>query len=170
LPRLVLALALGLTSARLAAAEPQSSARFDKFVPGAAELEGRIIAPCCWNQTIDIHGSELSTQLRVEIRERLQKGESAEAIERSIVERYGARVLAVPPGSRLGTWGVLLFLSMASAGVFAFVMLRRWQRRGAAHAESDAESKRKAQPAASAATTAALDARIDAELSRLDGD
>lgn len=167
----MLALALALTSAGLAAAEPlHGNASFDKFVPGAAELEGRIIAPCCWTQTIDIHGSELSTQLRLEIRERLQKGESADSIERSIVERYGARVLAVPPGSRLGSAGVLLFLGMAGAGVFAFVMLRRWQRRGAAHAEDGTKAALEPKPAASAATTAALDARIDAELSRLDGD
>jgi cytochrome c-type biogenesis protein CcmH len=168
--KLVLSLSVWLAWLGLAAAEPlHGTASFDKFVPGAAELEGRIIAPCCWTQTIDIHGSEISTALRLEIRSRLEKGESAAAIERSIVERYGERVLAVPPGSRLGSAGVLLILGMVGAGVFAFTRLRRWQQRGQDHAGADAKAK--AQPsAAQGANDAALDARIDAELARLDGD
>ncbi|HMJ15590.1 MAG TPA: hypothetical protein VK524_29440, partial [Polyangiaceae bacterium] len=47
------------------------------FVPGADRLEGRIRAPCCWNQTLDIHSSEIASALKREIRTRLRKGESA---------------------------------------------------------------------------------------------
>jgi cytochrome c-type biogenesis protein CcmH len=140
-----------------------TSEAFDyEHVPGAAELEGKIIAPCCWNQTIDIHGSELSTQLRREIRERLKKGESAEAIEASLVGRYGEKVVAVKRGSRLGSTGVLLAIGMGAAGVLALSMLRRWRDRSTPPASRAGTS--------SPATTAALDARVDAELAALDRD
>ncbi|MGC4088463.1 MAG: cytochrome c-type biogenesis protein CcmH [Polyangiaceae bacterium] len=158
------AVALSVASPARAGDEHTSHAlSFDQFVPGAAELEGRIIAPCCWTQTIDIHGSELSTELRQEIRRRLLAGESADVIERSLVERYGARVLAVPPGSRLGGVGVALGLTLLGAGIGAFMLLRRWQQRSAPVTAPEA-------PAAAGPRDAELDARVDAELSRLDGE
>ncbi|MFZ5897472.1 MAG: cytochrome c-type biogenesis protein [Myxococcota bacterium] len=139
----------------------QATVSFDKYVAGATELEGRIIAPCCWTQTIDIHGSPVSTELRQEIRQRLTLGESAEAIERSLVERYGAKVLAVPPGSQLGSVGIGLGLVVLGAGIGAVALLKRWQRRS-----GDPSEAPKPQPAG--LTDAELDARVDAELSRLD--
>lgn len=171
IPRLaapaLLACVLALAPAALAdsshGAPKAGTEAFDyEHVTGAAELEGRIIAPCCWNQTIDIHGSELSTQLRKEIRERLKKGESAEAIEASLVQRYGEKVVAVKAGSRLGSTAVLLAMAMGAAGVFAFALLRRWR---------DGTGPRGPEPKPeSPASSAALDARVDAELAALDRD
>ena len=134
------------------------------YVKGAAELEGKIIAPCCWTQTIDIHGSPLSTELRLEIRKRLLAGESADIIERSLVERFGPKVLAVPAGSQLGSAGGFLAVAMGAAGVGAVVLLRRWQRR------SKPTESAPTKPAELAPADAALDARIDAELRSLDRD
>lgn len=161
---LSLLLALPLAAAAPARADTgheatQEGISFD-HVPGAAALEGRIIAPCCWNQTIDIHGSELSTQLRVEIRKRLQAGETPEAIEASLVQRYGEKVIAVPKGSRLGVTGVLLAVAMGAAGVFAFSLLRRWRDRVAPPPP--------ARDSDEAGATPALDRRLDAELAALD--
>ena len=133
-----------------------------EHVPGAAALEGRIIAPCCWNQTIDIHGSEVSTALRVEIRKRLKAGETPDAIEASLVQRYGEKVIAVPRGSRLGSTGVFLAIAMGAAGVLAISMLRRW--RGPA-VPPVPPAERSDAPASKA-----LDARVDAELAALDRD
>jgi cytochrome c-type biogenesis protein CcmH len=149
-----------------AATPPQTAPQdFAAFVPGARELEGRIIAPCCWTQSIDIHGSEVSSALRTEIRSRLQKGESAADIERSLVDRYGAKVLAVPPGSRLGGAGILLALALSAGGIGAVVLLRRWQRRSRSDTPLNSDGK-KSEPTG----PDALDARLDAELDRLDRD
>lgn len=166
--------ALGLFAATLlvcasASAEPSpapSAAQSVNFtyVKGAAELEGKIIAPCCWTQTIDIHGSPVSTELRQEIRQRLTAGESAEAIEHSLVERYGPKILAIPVGSQLGSAGSFLGVAMGAAGVGAVVLLRRWQRRSKP-TERKADKAEAAKP-----SDAALDARIDAELASLDRD
>lgn len=139
-----------------------SSVNFDQYVPGAAELEGKIIAPCCWTQTIDIHGSEISTELRQEIRQRLLAGESSEAIEQSLVTRYGPKILAVPPGSRLPTVGVGIGLALLGAGIGALSLLKRWQRRSTPLAAGGPPTE------AANASDAELDARVDAELSRLD--
>jgi cytochrome c-type biogenesis protein CcmH len=146
-----------------ATSAPQS-VNFDTYVKGAAELEGKIIAPCCWTQTIDIHGSPVSTELRQEIRQRLSAGESSEDIERSLVQRYGPKILAVPAGSRLGSAGGMLVVVMAAAGVGAVVLLRRWQRRSK---PLDEKPEKRPEPRPG---DAALDARIDAELASLDRD
>jgi cytochrome c-type biogenesis protein CcmH len=127
------------------------------FVPGANRLEGRIRAPCCWNQTLDIHGSEVSNGLRREIRKRLKAGESPEAIEASIVKRYGEKVLAVPPGSPLKSIATLLAITMGVAGALAIALLMRWKKRADdAPASTNRQSPDK------------WDARLDDELSRLD--
>jgi cytochrome c-type biogenesis protein CcmH len=131
------------------------------YVPGASALEGKILAPCCWNQTIDIHGSEPSMALRREIRRRLRAGETPDVIQASLVERYGKKILAVPPTSPLKGLAVVLALGMGVAGVFAIRMLRRW--RGKPAAPGDPKAK-----AASKPPDEKLEARLDAELRQLD--
>jgi cytochrome c-type biogenesis protein CcmH len=94
-----LALAAALVSALLfqsqvAAESDEPSSR----VPGARELEGKLIAPCCWTQTLDIHDSPLAEQLRAEIAQRLRRGEPAANIEDDLAARYGEKIRAVPRG------------------------------------------------------------------------
>jgi cytochrome c-type biogenesis protein CcmH len=144
---------------------PAASAEYGEelqgYVPGASALEGRIRAPCCWNQTLDIHGSEISNELRREIRRRLRAGESQDAIQASLVQRYGERILAVPPNSPLKNVAAVLALAMVGAGVLGFRMLRRWRK--------PAEPKPKPSGTAEARPAdAQLDARLDAELRALD--
>jgi len=138
-------------------------AELQGYVPGAAYLEGRLRAPCCWNQTIDIHGSEKSNELRREIRRRLKAGESKETIEASIVERYGERILAVPPSSPLKSVAAVLLLVMLGAGAGAYVLLRRWKARG-----KDAAPGAPPKHALSSDETKKLEARLDAELQAMD--
>ena len=171
---LVLAAALWVLPGVVVAAEehpehvPASETGEDlqEYVAGASRLEGRIIAPCCWNQTIDIHGSEPSYELRREIRKRLKAGESAEAIEASFVARFGPKILAVPDTSPLGSLATLLSIGIGGIGVAGFFMLRRWSRAGK---EASAREQKKSQAAekteSSPAKADALDERLDRELS-----
>ena len=110
-------------------------------VPGASVLEGRLLAPCCWNQTLDIHGSPSSNALRKEIRQRLKKGESVDAIEAAIVERYGEKIRAVPKGSPLQGFATVLALSFGVAGGLSVWMLLRWRRRRAIAVEQASKKK-----------------------------
>jgi cytochrome c-type biogenesis protein CcmH len=131
------------------------------YVPGAKALEGRILAPCCWNQTVDIHGSEVSNAIRREIRTRLRAGESAETIQASFVERYGPKILAMQADSPLANIAITVLIVIGAAGVAGFFMLRRWRA-----ASGPAKSGKKGET--DATTDARLDARLDAELRALD--
>lgn len=141
------------------------TSEFSEVVEGAAALEGRIRAPCCWNQTLDIHGSPVANELRREIRRRLKAGETQEAIQADIVRRYGEKVLAVPPGNPLKDVGVLLSLAFGAAGVAAGAMLLRWRRRAQAErmAELDEDEKRPKEQR----ERDAYDEQIDAELEKM---
>jgi cytochrome c-type biogenesis protein CcmH len=159
-----------LPGAALADEAPHSHAATEagedlqEYVEGANRLEGRIMAPCCWNQTIDIHGSEPAYELRREIRRRLKGGESADAIEASLVQRYGQKILAVPDSSPLGSLATLLALGFGAAGVSAYFMLKRWSRVGAANkAEKRDETKSSAAPKKDS-----LDERLDRELAEIE--
>jgi len=142
--------------AAVPASEPGED--FQTYVEGASRLEGRIMAPCCWTQTIDIHGSPIANELRSEIRRRLRAGESPDTIEASFVARYGPKILAVPDDNPLGGVATLLALAFGGAGVAGFFMLRRWTRVSEARVASE-----KKNPTAKPKRDG-LDERLDREL------
>jgi cytochrome c-type biogenesis protein CcmH len=118
------------------------------------EVYGRLIAPCCWNQTLDIHDSELATQLRGEISERLARGESSLSIEDDIASRFGERVRAVPRASDpRQSMALSIALAMVAALLSLFGLAFRWTRRRVHAVELGAERDE-------------YDARLDRELSR----
>lgn len=119
---LVAATVLGLAFASPAMAEPP--------VPGEAALQARLIAPCCWNQTLDIHESEVATELRAEIHARLSAGERSAAIEDDLARRFGERIRAVPPGRDVrGDWSIGLGIAALLFGGLLVMMVRGWIRR-----------------------------------------
>ncbi|MFQ5649447.1 MAG: cytochrome c-type biogenesis protein CcmH [bacterium] len=63
-----------------------------------AEIEHSLVAPCCWNMTVDQHESPASRQVRAKIAELVEKGQSRKEILRyfSSPQRYGERILASP--------------------------------------------------------------------------
>ena len=133
-----------------------------EYVPGAKRLEGRIIAPCCWNQTIDIHGSEPANQLRREIRRRLKAGETTDQIEASLVTRYGEKILAVPPGNPLVGVATALAVGVMFAGAGAAFALVRWRRRSGPGFKPETPSPGKE------AKRDEWDDRLDQELEKVD--
>ncbi|MFO0644554.1 MAG: cytochrome c-type biogenesis protein CcmH [Polyangiaceae bacterium] len=127
----------------------------------AKYVEGRLLAPCCYQQTLDIHESELATELRVEIGGRVARGESAQAIEEDMVSRYGERVRAVPKGSEpRGVVTLVGTLLVVTTLVVLLFLVRRWSRRGA----TVHPGRRVAPPE----RNDTLDERLDAELRALD--
>lgn len=86
----------------------------------AHEIESRLISPCCWRETLDLHQSPIAAELRREIRTRLAASESAAAIEDSLVARYGPKVRATLPDKL----GYLLFGLFGAGGLFALALLR----------------------------------------------
>jgi cytochrome c-type biogenesis protein CcmH len=126
--------------------------------PGERTLLGRLIAPCCWQQTLDVHESPLTRDLRREIRGRLYAGETPAAIEESLVVRYGERIRAAPTRDPMkNVAGGLLVVALAVGGLVV-VALRRLRARAP-----------KLLPAAGAPLEHDdYDDRLDDELRRLD--
>jgi len=62
----------------------------------ARDIENNLIAPCCWNQPISEHHSEISDLMRMEVREMVAEGKSRNEILDYYVARYGERILAAP--------------------------------------------------------------------------
>ena len=98
----------------------------------------------CQNQTLADSQADLAADLRQEIRELMQKGESDEEIKRYLVARYGNFVLYRPP-LEATTW-LLWFgpavLLVAGLATLYLVLLRR--RRLAAAEPLDADQERRA--------------------------
>jgi cytochrome c-type biogenesis protein CcmH len=107
----------------------------------ASEIEQRLFAPCCWTQTLDVHDSDLSTQLRVEIRNRLTHGESELAIEDDLARRFGDRIRAVPRGADArGAVPVTIGACMVLSLLALVALARRGRQRLATGQEPAADS------------------------------
>ena len=125
--------------------------------PSAKALEARLLAPCCFGGTLDVHDSDIARDLRVEIERRVGAGEGTDRIEADLVERYGERILAMPNPR---AWSVTT-LAVALAIGFAMIVLalrtRSWV----------AETSRSATATGPAGPRDEYDVRLDAELEDL---
>jgi cytochrome c-type biogenesis protein CcmH len=131
----------------------------DETEARAMALEKKLLAPCCWQGTLEVHHSELADSLHAEIRSRLRAGESLTSIEESMVARFGPRLIAVPsPGVLEGTAGFVM-LALIAVGAGVWMLGRSWSRHG---------RRMRSTPASDgSAPESAYDARIDSELERL---
>jgi cytochrome c-type biogenesis protein CcmH len=114
------------------------------FVQGEKSVEARLLAPCCWNGTLDVHESDLASALRKEIRSRLRGGEDIEAVEEALVSRYGERMRAAPKSERVGLLlgaGVLAVF-VAAAALLRKAVARSPGREGARNEASDEWDRR----------------------------
>ncbi|MGE0785164.1 MAG: cytochrome c-type biogenesis protein CcmH [Sandaracinaceae bacterium] len=135
----------------------------------ARMIEARLLAPCCWVQTLDVHDSPLASELRAEIERRARAGESAEAIENDIAARYGERVRTVPLGSVDPTRMVpaIVVGALLASLVMIVLAVRRSRWRPGARGRTTGERHAIAEPMGPA-TRDDLDRRIDEELEELD--
>jgi cytochrome c-type biogenesis protein CcmH len=102
----------------------------------AKHIETMLIAPCCWRQPVSDHPSDIASHMKVSIRQMLEEGKERQEILDFYVERYGARILSVPPQQGFNRMSFLMpvlfgIVAMAVVGV----VLRKWSRSsGAARA------------------------------------
>ncbi|MFQ5989949.1 MAG: cytochrome c-type biogenesis protein CcmH [Candidatus Methylomirabilales bacterium] len=91
------------------------------------EITAELRCPVCQNLSVADSPSKMADQMRGLVRDRLEAGESPEAIKAYFVERYGEWILLAPKreGFNLLVW-VLPFLGMAAGAIGLFVVLRRW--------------------------------------------
>jgi cytochrome c-type biogenesis protein CcmH len=156
----VLMLTAACLSVQLASAQ-EGDARVERQARG---LEQRLLAPCCYQQTLDTHHSELTDELRRELRLRLTRGEAAVSIEQDLVRRYGERIVAVPASSPLETFALVVVVLVLVAGAAVWLRARRWVRK---QGEPSSPSQ---DEAANLAGDAAYDVALDRALASLDQD
>lgn len=106
--------------------QPVLSANQEKL---ARSLENEFIAPCCWHQPISAHDSQIARTMRLEVRQMIAQGMTAEQIRQHYIAQYTERIMAVPHG---GGFNHFAWIIPVVAGVFGVViaghLLRTWRR------------------------------------------
>jgi cytochrome c-type biogenesis protein CcmH len=88
------------------------------------EISYLLMCPVCQGQTVAESNSELATQMRAIIKQKLEKGESKEEIIAYFVNRYGETILGAPPpkGANWLIWILpALALVFGGAGIAIFL-------------------------------------------------
>lgn len=89
-------------------------------------LENKLVAPCCWAETIANHRSEVALQMKADIARFVAEGQSDRQILDYYKRQYGERILVEPEGARWWIMNVVP-LSMLGLGlVVVGLVVRRW--------------------------------------------
>lgn len=143
--RLLAATALLLFAGLAFAVEPDEVLKDPPLEARARALSKTLRCMVCQNESIDDSNAPLARDLRILVRERIQKGDSDAEVRDFLVARYGEFILLSPrfsPATAL-LWG-LPILVLLIAGVA--IILTASRRREAAPAPlSDAEKRRLAE-------------------------
>jgi len=93
----------------------------------ARALSAQLRCMVCQNQSIDDSNAELAKDLRLLVRERLENGDSDDAVIDYVVSRYGEFVLLKPrfEMKTLILWGAPLLLFLAGASVMVVSARKR---------------------------------------------
>jgi len=85
------------------------------------KIESRVMAPCCYTQTIRDHDSQVAEEMREEVTAMVVSGKSEQEIISYYRTKYGETILVVPDGM---SGGLLTFtpvtIFVASAGLLFF--------------------------------------------------
>jgi len=131
---LMLAMALLLSGSALAVS-PDEVLSDPVLEQRARDLSAGLRCLVCQNQSIDDSDAELARDLRLLVRERLVAGDSDEAVQQYLVDRYGEFVLLNP---RVNGHTVLLWIAAPAlllAGLLVLLLQGR-QRRTAPEPEA----------------------------------
>ena len=86
-------------------------------------IQDRFLAPCCWQQSVAVHDSDIAKQMRAEIASMAADGKNEEQIVDVYVARYGERILREPRGANW-LWSIMVptvSITLATAGLLWFI-------------------------------------------------
>lgn len=94
-----------------------------------------IRCPACAGESVAQSDADVARQIRVDIAQRLQQGQTPDQIRAYYAGRYGDWVLLTPSGSGLTglVWILPVVLAVVAGAGLVFVF-RRWSRSGGRHA------------------------------------
>ena len=126
-------------------------------------IAAKVMAPCCWAETANVHQSPAAAEVKAYIRSGLAKGWSEQKILDGLVARYGERILAEPraKGFNLMAW-ILPVVAFLFAGWGLVAYLRK--SRGIA----GEEPAHRDEPKAESEDPDSYAARVERELEELD--
>jgi cytochrome c-type biogenesis protein CcmH len=105
-----------------------SGANSKQAAEKAREIEDNLIAPCCWSQPVSQHYSEVSEQIRQEVRAMVDAGKSRDEILDYYVAKYGERILATPRAKGFNALAYILPWAALGLGAALLIALL-WKRR-----------------------------------------
>lgn len=114
----------------------------------AGDLASRLLAPCCYKQTLDVHASPLAADVRADIQTRMRAGASAADVESVLVAIYGERIRAVPHRNFLNPLGTAGMVVVGIALLAVFGIAWRSRARYAPELEAPVTSSTRDQMAA----------------------
>jgi len=93
-------------------------------------LEDKLMAPCCYSQTIRVHMSAEAEQMREEVTGMVLAGQSEQEIIQYYKAKYGETILVVPDGMAGHlVFGIPISVALSAFGLLAFGIRRTVRRR-----------------------------------------
>jgi cytochrome c-type biogenesis protein CcmH len=100
-------------------------------------LAESVKCPTCRSQSVAESEAPIAREIRADIANRLEAGESDDDIRDYLVSRYGQEILLTPPSSGVaGLVWVIPVVAVVLAGVGLWFAFRRWQEAPTVHASS----------------------------------
>jgi cytochrome c-type biogenesis protein CcmH len=131
----------------------------------ASKIEGKLIAPCCWTQTVEVHDSQKAEEIKMQVALLISQGKGEDEILDIFVDQYGEEILAAPRASGFNYLAYVLPFAVIIVGLGALAFLAsRWQRPIAAPATTISEGESKTD----GETSDDMQKRLDEELGRYD--
>jgi cytochrome c-type biogenesis protein CcmH len=88
-------------------------------------LQEKLIAPCCWSESVAMHRSEVAAEMRAEIARMVNEGRSDREIPDFYKAKYGTRILMEPEGQlRLWAYTIPIVASVLGLGLVVWIIRR----------------------------------------------
>lgn len=94
----------------------------------AAGIDGKLIAPCCWTQTVALHESQKAEEIKMQVRLLIAQGKGESEIIDGFVTQYGEQILASPRASGFNWLAYLIPFAALVVGLGGIaVLVARWR-------------------------------------------
>lgn len=132
----------------------------------ASSIDGKLISPCCWTQTVALHESQKAEEIKMQVRLQISQGKGESEIIDGFVSQYGEQILASPRASGFNWLAYLIPFAVLAVGLGGIaVLVGRW-RGGHAQVAPVPVSSHRTLPRDEAADE--LNRRLENDLSRFD--